>query len=73
MKDRVGALRDILDVFAKNSLTLTRILSVPTPDREGEFSFLMDVTIKDMALPYQVAIEDLGTMCSRVRIIGEVL
>ncbi|RME79292.1 MAG: prephenate dehydratase [Methanobacteriota archaeon] len=44
--DRPGLLRDVLDIFAKNSINLTRIESRPSRTRLGAYKFFLDFEAK---------------------------
>lgn len=42
VKDKVGALHEVLDIFSQSSINLTRIESRPRKNNPGHYSFLLD-------------------------------
>lgn len=70
--DRVGILKDILEVFALNNLNLTRILSIPSGSKMGDYLFLIDVEIKSKLKNYKKALVQLKQYCPMIRTLGEV-
>lgn len=70
--DRVAVLRDILDVFAKKSLNLTRLVSIPTGLHSGEYYFLIDVDIQDKIDGYEICLKELKQFCKQIRVLGEI-
>lgn len=45
IKDKVGALRDLLDDFAKNDINLTSIQSRPLPNNTWQYGFFIDLSV----------------------------
>ena len=70
--DRVGVLRDILDVFASRKLNLSRIISIPSGQKAGEYLFLIDVGITKQEKDFEQVLNDLKEYCQQIRILGKV-
>lgn len=68
--ERAGALRDILQPFAAQGVTLLRIESRPTRNRAGEFVFFIDLAGHQQDPACATAISQLNDLCSWVRIAG---
>jgi prephenate dehydratase len=68
--DHAGALLEILQVFAKNSVNLTFIQSRPTGRELGHYHFIIDVEghINDPAVGDSVA--ELREICDDIRFLG---
>ena len=68
--DHAGALLEILQVFAKNSVNLTFIQSRPTGRELGHYHFIIDVEghINDSAVGDSVA--ELRDICDDIRFLG---
>jgi prephenate dehydratase len=68
--DHAGALLEILQVFAKNSVNLTFIQSRPTGRELGHYHFIIDVEghINDSAVGDSVA--ELREICDDIRFLG---
>jgi len=70
IKDRVGALNDILSVFKNHGLNLTKIESRPTKRKAWEYLFFVDFEGHMSETPAQRALEDLRQTCLSVKILG---
>lgn len=70
--DRVGVLRDILNIFADKDLNLSKISSIPSGDKAGEYLFFIEVNINKKYPEYQKALKDLEQYCQSIRILGEI-
>ncbi len=70
IKDRVGALNDILSVFKKYGLNLTKIESRPTKRKAWEYLFFVDFTGHQSDPHIQKALTDLKRSCLTVKILG---
>lgn len=70
--DRIGILRDILDTFASKSLNLSRIVSIPSGQKAGEYMFLIDTTISDKEDNLEEVIKGLKQYCTQIRVLGKV-
>ena len=70
IKDRVGALYDILNSFKKNKINLTKIESRPSKRKAWEYYFLVDFQgHKDEAIAQDV-LKELEKKCIFVKILG---
>jgi chorismate mutase/prephenate dehydratase len=69
--DKVGILRDILTVFADQSLNMTRIHSLPTGEL-GKYYFIMDVKIDKDADRLSAIYSNLEKLCSSVFVLGAI-
>ena len=70
--DRVGVLRDILDVFASQKLNLSRLISIPSGQKAGEYMFLIDVGITKKEQDFEQVLKDLKQYCQHIRVLGKV-
>lgn len=70
IKDRVGALNDILSVFKNHSLNLTKIESRPTKKKAWEYLFFVDFAGHASEPRVQKSLEDLRQTCLSVKILG---
>lgn len=66
--NKPGALYNVLNVFHKNNINLTKIESRPTKNKLGEYYFLIDLEIKDEN--YKKAISELENLVGFYRILG---
>ena len=68
--DHAGALLEILQVFAKNSVNLTFIQSRPTGRELGHYHFIIDVEghINDLAVG--ASMTELKEICDDIRFLG---
>ncbi|MBI2036249.1 prephenate dehydratase [Candidatus Microgenomates bacterium] len=69
--NRVGILRDILNVFAKHSLNLTKLESRPSHSKTWDYHFFVEVksAINDRSL--KNALAALASYCPIIRILGQ--
>ncbi|OGR85738.1 MAG: hypothetical protein A2901_01100 [Elusimicrobia bacterium RIFCSPLOWO2_01_FULL_54_10] len=70
IKDRVGALNDILEIFKKNTMNLTKIESRPTKRKAWEYLFFVDFIGHMSDLPIKRALEELKKSCLTLKILG---
>jgi chorismate mutase / prephenate dehydratase len=70
VKDRVGALYDMLVPFKKSKLNLTRIESRPTRQRAWEYLFFVDFHGHRLEKPVQKALQDLEKSCVFLKVLG---
>lgn len=70
IKDRVGALNDILSVFKNHALNLTKIESRPTKKKAWEYLFFVDFAGHASEPQVLRALEDLRQTCLSVKILG---
>lgn len=68
--DRVGVLRDILDVFAKKNLNLTCLHSIPSLLRPWDYFFFLEVDVSYPCLKIKKALKELEKYCSIIRVLG---
>jgi chorismate mutase/prephenate dehydratase len=70
IKDRVGALYDMLAPFRKNRLNLTKIESRPTRQRPWEYVFFVDFLGHRSEKRVQKALQQLERSCISLRTLG---
>jgi chorismate mutase / prephenate dehydratase len=70
IKDRVGALNDILLVFKKYNVNLTKIESRPTKKKAWEYLFFVDFLGHVSEPPVQKLLEELKRSCLSIKILG---
>lgn len=73
VKERPGALRDILEILASRNISLTKIESKPLPNARktiGDFYFVIDLCGHKTDSHVRDALQELSNICSCVRIIG---
>lgn len=70
IKDHVGALSDILLVFRKYNINLTKIESRPTKKKAWEYIFFVDFRGHSTDATTQKALSDLKEFCIYIKILG---
>jgi len=70
IKDRVGALHDILNSFKTAGINLTKIESRPSKKKAWEYYFFVDFQGHRGSLSVQKALKRLEKQCSFVKILG---
>ena len=70
IKDRVGALNDILMIFKKYNVNLTKIESRPTKKKAWEYIFFVDFIGHASEPHIQKALQDLRKSCLHLKILG---
>jgi chorismate mutase/prephenate dehydratase len=70
VKDRVGALYDVLQPFRAAGLSLTKIESRPTKRRAWEYLFFVDFLGHQTDKKVQKALADLGRRCNHLKVLG---
>ncbi|MEO7035192.1 MAG: ACT domain-containing protein, partial [Polyangiaceae bacterium] len=65
-----GALRQVLEIFDRAELNLTRIESRPAPGRRWEYVFLTDLEGHRSEPRVAQALAELEQQCSMVRVLG---
>jgi chorismate mutase/prephenate dehydratase len=70
IKDRVGALHDIMGVFDKNNVNMTKIESRPSRKKVWEYMFFVDIAGHKTDKKVIKAIEQLNEFCVFVKILG---
>lgn len=70
IKDRVGALYDVLSLFKKSKINLTKIESRPSKKKPWEYYFFVDFEGHRSLPKVQKALKDLEKKCIFVKILG---
>lgn len=70
VKDKVGALHDILVPFKRHRLNMTKIESRPTRQRAWEYIFFVDFLGHRSDARVQKALQDLERSCAFLKILG---
>jgi chorismate mutase/prephenate dehydratase len=70
VKDRVGALHDLLSVFKREKLNLTKIESRPTKKRAWEYVFFVDLVGHAEDPGVRRALTDIAEYCVFVKVLG---
>jgi chorismate mutase/prephenate dehydratase len=70
VKDRVGALHDMLVPFKKNRINLTKIESRPSKKRAWEYRFFVDMIGHHEDAGIKKALKQLGGVCTNLKILG---
>lgn len=68
--NRVGILRDILDVFAKHNLNLTKLESRPSQQKLWDYHFFVEVDKENEDPDLLQSLKELQTFCPVIRILG---
>ncbi len=69
-KHNKGSLAEVLDIFAKHDINLTKIQSMPIIDKPWSYAFFIDLIIDDFKL-YENALHLLGKKVNHLKILGE--
>jgi len=70
LKDKVGALYEVLEAFKKEGLNLTKIESRPTKKKAWEYIFFVDFIGHQSQKNVQRALASLREKCSSLKILG---
>lgn len=70
LADYPGSLSDSLQLFAKYSLNLTKIISSPDPKSSDKYSFYVDVDIKDQTDNFKNVLQELHLNAIMVKYLG---
>lgn len=70
IKDRVGALNDILLIFKEHGINLTKIESRPTKKKAWEYIFFVDFLGHILDAKVQAVLSELKKNCLSVKILG---
>lgn len=70
VRDRVGALHDVLDVFLRRSINLTKIESRPSKRKAWDYLFFVDFIGHPEDEPVSAALEELSHECVLVKVLG---
>ena len=69
--DRVGVLRDILNVFASNRISLTKIESHPSRRKMGDYLFFIEIDIQGKREILKKSLSMLQEYCYLIRLLGK--
>ena len=70
VRDRVGALHDVLSVFARRGINLTRIESRPSRRQPWEYVFFVDFTGHPDEQTAAAALAEMQDACTTVKVLG---
>lgn len=70
IRDRVGALRDMADVFARRGINMTSIQSRPSRRRVWDYVFFVEIVGHSGESAIQEALHDLEQLCVFVKVLG---
>lgn len=68
--NRVGILRDILDVFANNNISLNKLESRPSSEKVWDYCFYIEVDQSEKSKTLQKALRELQPLCISIRCLG---
>lgn len=68
--DRVGVLRDILNIFVENNVNLSSLHSIPSRIRPWDYFFFVEADIFLSSPVFKRVLQGIKKFCSIVRIIG---
>ena len=68
--NRVGILRDILDVFAKENLNLTAIHSIPSRVKPWDYLFFIEIQAPLSCLKIKKALKAIQKYCPVIKLLG---
>lgn len=69
--NRVGVLRDILDILAKNDINLTKLESRPSYEKVWDYHFFIEVEERYNSRKLEEALKELEVYCPVIRILGQ--
>ncbi|MEN8187677.1 MAG: prephenate dehydratase [Bacteroidota bacterium] len=69
-KHNKGSLAEVLDIFAKHDINLTKIQSMPIIDKPWSYAFFIDLIIEDFKL-YENALHLINKKANSLKILGE--
>ncbi len=69
-KHETGSLAEVLDIFAKHEISLTKIQSLPKIDEPWKYSFFIDLVFDDNTL-YNNALHLINKKVTHLKILGE--
>ena len=70
VQDRIGILRDILDVFAKKEINLSSLHSIPSRLRPWDYFFFTEAQIPLSSSKLKGILKELEKYCQMIRVIG---
>lgn len=69
--NRVGMLRDVLDIFAKNNINLTKLESRPSYQKLWDYHFFIEADIEKNDKKLLNCLEKLGEYCPTIKVLGQ--
>jgi len=69
-KHDAGSLAEVLDIFGKHEINLTKIQSLPIIDKPWNYAFFIDLVIDDFLL-YQNALHLISKKVTHLKVLGE--
>jgi len=69
-KHQTGSLAEVLDIFAKHEISLTKIQSMPIIDKQWNYAFFIDLIFEDKKL-YENALHLITKKVNYLKILGE--
>lgn len=69
-KHQTGSLADVLQVFSKNNISLTKIQSMPIIDQPWQYAFFTDVIFDDYET-YQKSLGEVASKVNSLKVLGE--
>ncbi|MCF6297165.1 MAG: prephenate dehydratase, partial [Flavobacteriaceae bacterium] len=69
-KHETGNLAEVLDIFAKNNISLTKIQSLPKIDEPWKYAFFIDLVFDNKTL-YDNALHLINKKVTHLKILGE--
>lgn len=70
IRDKVGALHDMLEPFYENKINLTKIESRPLKKKAWDYYFFVDIKGHRSDIKVQKALSELDSMCKFLKILG---
>ncbi|MHB1162396.1 MAG: prephenate dehydratase [Chloroflexota bacterium] len=70
IKDRVGALHDMMEVFARGGISLSNIQSRPSKRKAWDYYFFIEMEGHAADADVRAALEELERQCSMVKVLG---
>ncbi|HEY3117780.1 MAG TPA: prephenate dehydratase [Chloroflexota bacterium] len=70
IRDRVGALRDVVELFAQRRINLSSIQSRPSRRRVWEYVFFVELTGHEKDSAVAEALKELEPLCAFVKVLG---
>jgi chorismate mutase/prephenate dehydratase len=70
VRDRAGALFEVLSVFARREINLNRIESRPSRRQPWEYVFFVDLTGHPVDAEVEAALEEVQAACTMVKVLG---
>ncbi len=68
--DRIGILKDVLDVFAKNNINLTSLHSIPSHLKPWDYYFFQEIEVPYSSPILQKTIKEVNKYCPVIRVLG---